>query len=87
VGITRDEAEEILGRAPDVLVPSDPQIPRAITDGEPIVLANERSVAARAFRSLADFYLQEQRPEPSANGDSPAHARGKRMRLLRREKG
>jgi pilus assembly protein CpaE len=87
VGITRDEAEEILGRAPDLLVPSDAQIPRAITDGEPIVLANERSLAARAFRSLADFYLQEQRPDPSANGDSPAHAPSKRMRLLRREKG
>ena len=60
VGIKRSEAEAILGRKPDVFVPSDRQIPRATTDGEPIVVANVRSEPARAFHALADLYLKEE---------------------------
>ena len=60
VGIKRSEAEAILGRTPDVFVPSDRQIPRATTDGQPIVVANGRAEAARAFHSLADLYLHEE---------------------------
>ncbi|HMI99078.1 MAG TPA: AAA family ATPase [Gaiellaceae bacterium] len=78
VGISLGEAETILGRAPDILVPSDEEIPRALTEGLPIVLANERSPAARAYSSLADLYLEEQRPEPSSNGDS-GRKRGRRL--------
>jgi pilus assembly protein CpaE len=59
VGIKRSEAEAILGRTPDVFVPSDRQIPRATTDGQPIVVASGRSEAARAFHGLADLYLQD----------------------------
>ncbi len=60
VGIKRSEAEAILGRTPDVFVPSDRQIPRATTDGQPIVVASGRSEAARAFHGLADLYLQDE---------------------------
>jgi pilus assembly protein CpaE len=60
VGIKRSEAEAILGRKPDVFVTSDRQIPRATTDGQPIVVANVRSEPARAFHTLADLYLQEE---------------------------
>jgi pilus assembly protein CpaE len=60
VGIKRSEAEAILGRKPDVFVPSDRQIPRATTDGQPIVVANGRAEASRAFHSLADLYLQDE---------------------------
>ena len=56
VGITRDDVLAIVGRPPDVLVPSDREIPRAVNEGTPIVLANARSEAAKAFRTLASFY-------------------------------
>src|SRR5919199_4141492 len=52
VGITHDDVEAIVGRAPDVFVPSDRDIPKSLTDGLPIVAANERSDAASAFRTL-----------------------------------
>ena len=57
VGITRDEVKEIIGRPPDVLVPSDRDIPRVLTDGMPIVLANPRSEAARSFGALAALFV------------------------------
>jgi pilus assembly protein CpaE len=56
VGITRDDVVAIIGREPDVYVPSDRDIPRSINEGRPIVLAKEKSEAARAFRSLAGIY-------------------------------
>lgn len=59
VGISQGDVETILGRKPDVLVPSDRAIPRAITDATPIVTASPKSGAAQAFRSLADTYLKE----------------------------
>ena len=40
VGISQGDVDRLLGRAPDVLVPSDRAIPRAMTDGEPIVEAD-----------------------------------------------
>jgi pilus assembly protein CpaE len=71
IGITREDAETILGRAPDVLVPSDREIPRATTDGRPIVLAGDRSAAARAFKMLAGLFLVDQ-PAAGRNGNGDA---------------
>jgi pilus assembly protein CpaE len=85
IGISRDEAVTILGRTPDIFVPSDEEIPRALTEGQPIVIANDRSPATRAFHSLADLYLDGQRPDPSTNGHAPARQSGRR--LLRRGRG
>jgi MinD-like ATPase involved in chromosome partitioning or flagellar assembly len=45
-----------------VLVPSDVAIPRALTHGRPIVLAEPRSGAARAFAALADRYIAARVP-------------------------
>jgi pilus assembly protein CpaE len=59
VGIAKHEVEQLLGKAPDVMVPSDRAIPRAITDGRPIVEAEPKSGAARAFAGLADHYVAE----------------------------
>jgi pilus assembly protein CpaE len=59
VGIGREDVESILGRRPDVLVPSDRAIPRAITDGLPIVIADPRSGAAQAFTGLAEIYMRK----------------------------
>ena len=56
VGITHDDVESIIGRKPDVFVPSDRDIPRSVNQGTPIVVAKSRSDAAKAFRSLAALY-------------------------------
>ena len=57
VGITHADVVNVLGRAPDILVPSSRDIVRSVNKGEPIVLATKRSEAAKAFRALADFYV------------------------------
>lgn len=57
VGITMADVERLLGRAPDVLVPSNRAIPTAITEGRTIVDAAPSSAAGRAFKSLAQRYL------------------------------
>jgi pilus assembly protein CpaE len=76
VGIARDEVEAIIGRTPDVFVPSDRDIPRAFNEGVPIVLSKARSEAANAFTSLAWLYA-------SSNGSGPAE--GGRRRLWRKK--
>jgi pilus assembly protein CpaE len=61
VGIGQDDVQHLLGKMPDVLVPSDRAIPRAVTDGRAIVEAEPKSGPGRAFASLADHYLAEVR--------------------------
>ena len=75
VGITAEDVTAILGRAPDILVPSERQIPRSINEGVPIVLAQKRSPASRAFRQLAQLYLAEAYGARD-NGKAP---RGRRL--------
>ncbi len=74
VGITRDDVVAIVGRTPDVLVPSDRDIPRSVNEGTPIVQAGRRSDAAKAFGQLAALYETR---ETNA---------GKRRRFGRRKK-
>ena len=90
VGIKRSEAEAILGRKPDVIVPIDRQSPRATTDGQPSVVANGRSEAARAFHALADLYVQDGLVSEAAasngngsNGDRPSKRRRRRSKRAR----
>jgi pilus assembly protein CpaE len=81
VGISQADVERLLGRRPDVLVPSDRAIPRAVTLGEPIVVAEPRSGAAKAFASLAGRYVgagAATAAAPMENGN------GRRRALLRR---
>jgi pilus assembly protein CpaE len=75
VGIGHDEVVTITGRTPDVLVPSDREIPCSVNEAVPVVLSKSRSEAARAFDSLAQLYL---------DGDSRASSNGRRGGLLRR---
>ncbi len=56
VGITHEDVVTIVGRKPDLLVPSDREITCSINSGSPIVLSEKRSEAAKAFRSLAALY-------------------------------
>jgi pilus assembly protein CpaE len=73
VGITLEDVDAIIGRPPQVFIPSDRQIPISVNDGTPIVIQEERSEAARAFQNLAERYLEETpiaRPEeqPTTGG-------------------
>ena len=56
IGISREDVAAIVGRAPNVLVPSDREIAKSLTEGVPIVIGSERSAAAAAFRELAESY-------------------------------
>jgi len=69
VGIERDDVTAVIGRSPDVMIPSDREIARSVNEGTPIVLAHERSEAARAFRELVDYYSFVPSPEQSVNGN------------------
>ena len=46
----------MLGREPDIFIPSDREIPRAVNEGVPIVLARPESESAVAFGTLAEMY-------------------------------
>jgi pilus assembly protein CpaE len=74
VGITPDDVSTIVGRVPDVFVPSDREIPRSINEGTPIVATKPHSGAAKAFRKLADRYGQTPAPaaKPAAKSSTPA---------------
>jgi pilus assembly protein CpaE len=74
VGITHDDVFAVLGRAPDVMVPSDREIPRSVNEGTPIVIGRERSEAAVAFRQLASFYD----PTSAASKNGHFHFRRKK---------
>jgi len=58
VGISEAEVVAIMGREPDILVPSDRDIPRAVNEGKPILLSKPQSEAAQAFRKLAAQFVQ-----------------------------
>jgi len=76
VGITHADVADVLGRAPDVMVPSQREVVRWINAGEPIVLGSRKSEPAKAFRALAELYASDRRPAPVSDG--------RRRRLLRK---
>jgi pilus assembly protein CpaE len=63
VGITHEDVELIIGRAPEVFIPSDRRIPISVNEGTPIVASEDRSEAASAFEQLAAHYVEEQTAE------------------------
>ena len=79
VGIGLNDVKSILGRAPDVLVPSDRDIPRSVTEGVPIITSSPRSDAAKAYLELAKHYAAEPAAVPVAAATSR-----RRKSLLRR---
>jgi pilus assembly protein CpaE len=76
VGITHADVISILGRNPDILVPSHRDVARSVNEGSPVVVSQRRSEAARAFEALAGLFTRapEVAPEP------------RRGRLIRRSK-
>ena len=75
VGITPDDVSTIVGRPPDVFIPSDREIPRSINEGTPIVAAKPQSGAAKAFRGLAERYAKTPAPKPAPLPSSPSGVR------------
>jgi pilus assembly protein CpaE len=59
VGITNDDVSAVVGRVPQIRIPSDRAVPRSINEGEPIFLSQPKTAAARAFRELAEIYVHE----------------------------
>ena len=76
VGISQSDAVAILGRTPEIHIPSQQDVVRWVNAGEPIVLASRRSEPAKAFRALADLVVADQKPVETSKGG--------RRRLLRR---
>lgn len=72
VGIDLADVQAIVGRGPDVRVPSDRAITRSVNEGIPIALKSSGSEAGRAFHQLASLYT----PVPQAT------AAAKRRRRL-----
>ncbi len=68
VGISEEEVVAIMGREPDIFVPSDRDIPRAVNEGKPILIAKPQAEASVAFRQLAAGYLLGDPSEPSVRG-------------------
>jgi pilus assembly protein CpaE len=79
VGITHADVQTIVGREPNVMVPSDRDITRAVNEGTAIVISKPKSGAATAFSRLAGMYQPE---TVTITDDAPA-AEGRR--LLRRK--
>ena len=55
VGISQSDVEAVLGRTPDVFIPSDREIPRTVNEGIPIVVARPQSEPAEAFGRLSEL--------------------------------
>jgi pilus assembly protein CpaE len=70
VGIIPEDVATIIGRPPDVSVPSDREIPRSINEGMPIVTTKPGSGASRAFEALADLYAKPTVDSPKAGPPS-----------------
>lgn len=58
VGISSRDVTSILGREPDILVPSSREVARSVNEGVPILLSQKRSEAAHAFETLSGFFTQ-----------------------------
>jgi pilus assembly protein CpaE len=83
VGIGKDDVAAILDREPDVLVPSQRDIPRSLTEGTPIVAGQPKSTAAKSFRTLASMYTTTPAEAAIENGSAPS-PEPRRKVLLRR---
>lgn len=88
VGISMADVYSLLRKGPDILVPSDRAIPRALTSGSTIYEAEPKSGAGRAYASLAQHYLaitsaQEDLAEAGYPGRENAFSGGRR-RFLRK---
>jgi pilus assembly protein CpaE len=85
VGISMSDVHRLISKAPDVLIPSDRAIPRALTSGQTIYEADPKSGAARAFAQLAAMYVASSTTDDGADPDVDVQ-HGRRRLLTRRGK-
>lgn len=78
VGVTTEDAAHLLGRRPDVLVPSHRDITRSVNEASPIVASAGNNEARSAFLALASTFAPQR---------ATASAGAGRRSLLRRGKG
>ena len=83
VGISQSDVEAVLGRTPDVFIPSDREIPRTVNEGIPIVVARPQSEPAEAFARLVDLLAGPAAPDSVAL--AAASDGGSRKRLFGRK--
>ncbi len=89
VGISDEDVMRIVGRRPEIRVPSDVEITRSVNDGKPIVLSRPKSEGAQSFRRLAETFMARVGPEPVAGEPVAEEASAKkptRLHLLARRK-
>ena len=84
VGITTSDVVAVLGREPDIYVPSDREIPRAVNEGVPIVLSRPDSEASQAFGALADLLTSGESEEEAAATPTETEPAAPRRRLFGR---
>jgi len=79
VGIDDDDVRAVVGRHADIEIPSDVEVPRAVNEGQPIVVGKPDSAAAKAFRALADEFLarEGQSAVPTSSGEHERRGRKK----------
>ena len=66
VGISQHDVVAVLGREPDIYIPSDREIPRAVNEGVPVTLSRPQSYAAASFHDLAALF--------TSGASAPEHA-------------
>jgi pilus assembly protein CpaE len=89
VGISMSDVFGLLRKSPEILIPSDRAIPRALTNGETIYEADPKSGAARGYAELARRYLDMTGAEMYATSDGlitgeDEAGTSRKRRLLRR---
>jgi septum formation inhibitor-activating ATPase MinD len=83
--VTIADVTSLLGREPDVLVPSSADITRSVNEAMPIVMGHGNPEARKAFRALAQSMLPGEGAEASAAGQAKPSG-GRRRRFLLRAK-
>jgi pilus assembly protein CpaE len=87
VGISDEDVTRIVGRRPEIRVPSDVEITRSVNDGKPIVLSRPKTEGAQSFMQLAETFMarvsRASLGEPAAE-EPPARKPTRRHLLARR---
>jgi pilus assembly protein CpaE len=76
VGVTHDDVASLLGRTPDVRVPSHRDITRSVNEARPIAISGGNTEARKAFHGLAASYIQGKPVEPAAERREKPKRRG-----------
>ncbi len=84
VGISDDDVMRIVGRRPEIRVPSDVEITRSVNEGRPIVLTRPKSEAGQSFQRLAEAFMARIGPVEHEAPEAERVAKPARRLLLAR---